>query len=227
MKRSVLTEQFANITKRYHEDEENDDPNRPKKRTRHQSQGLSDILDHMSGGNVKVKTRILASVIDAQGTEVAKGVAKYSKEIQLTNKLTKEKTAALISGSNMSDYQVKQLRTACYKELGANPFASAHKVTHARNKLLAVNREDWETNFYDLYRNKVGKNADKKKRTCVLNVKNLKKYIEKVAVTEKEILLCVGMGMEAMEDLWQNSHFSTMLTEKSSCIHSSFMKELM
>ena len=65
VKRSVLTEQFANITKRSHEDEENDDPNRPKKRTRHQSQGLSDILEHMSGGNVKVKTRILASVVDA------------------------------------------------------------------------------------------------------------------------------------------------------------------
>ena len=98
MKRSVLTERFANITKRIHENKENEDPNKPKKRTRHQSQGLSDILEHMSGGNVKVKTRILASVVDAQGAEVAKGVAKDSKEIQLTNKLTQEKTAALISG---------------------------------------------------------------------------------------------------------------------------------
>ena len=196
VKRSVLTEQFANITKRNHKDEENDDPNRPKKRTRHQSQGLSDILEHMSGGNVKVKTRILASVVDAQGAEVAKGVAKDSKEIQLTNKLTQEKTAALISGSNMSDYQVKQLRTACNKDLGANPFASAHKVSHARNELLAVNRKDWETNYHDLYRNKVGKNANKKKKTCELNVKNLKKYIEKMAVTEKDNLLNLKDGDE-------------------------------
>ena len=124
----------------------------------------------MSGGNVKVKTSILSNVIDTQGADVAEGVAKDSTELQRTNKLSKEQTAALISGSNMSDYQVRQLRTACNKELGNNPFASARKVAQARNEILPISREDWETTYVDLYRNKIGKNADKKKRTCVLNV---------------------------------------------------------
>ena len=86
----------------------------------------------MSGGNVKVKTSILSNVIDTQGADVTEGVAKDSTELQRTNKLSKEQTAALISGSNMSDYQVRQLRTACNKELGNNPFASARKVAQAR-----------------------------------------------------------------------------------------------
>ena len=53
------------------------------------------------------------------------------------------KTAALISASNLSDYQLKQLRTACNKELGNNPFASAHKVSQARNNLLSIDKDDW------------------------------------------------------------------------------------
>ena len=68
---------------------------------------------NMSGGNVVVKT-------DIQGVDIAEGVAKSSKQIKQTNKFTKEKTAALISASNISDYQLKQLRTACNKELGTN-----------------------------------------------------------------------------------------------------------
>ena len=56
------------------------------------------ILEYMSGGNVKVKTSILSNVIDTQGADVAEGVAKDSTEPQRTNKLSKEQTAALISG---------------------------------------------------------------------------------------------------------------------------------
>ena len=194
LKRSVLTEQYANVSKRKHENEENEDPNKPKKRTKHQSQGLNEILEHMSGGNVVVKTDILASVIDAQGADIAEGVAKSSKQIKQTNMFTKEKTAALISASNISDYQLKQLRTAFNKEMGTNPFASAHKVSQARNDLLSIDKEDWDTTFHDLYRNKMGKNADKKKRTCVLNVKNLKSYIQKVALAEKDNLVNLKTG---------------------------------
>ena len=117
LKKSVLTEQYANVSKRKHENKENEDPNKVVKRTRHQSQGLNEILEHMSGGNVVVKTKILAGVIDTQGADIAEGVAKCSKQIKQTNKFTKEKTAALISASNLSDYQLKQLRTACNKEL--------------------------------------------------------------------------------------------------------------
>ena len=93
IKRSILTEQFANVTIRNHEDIENDNPNHPKKRKRHQIQGFNDILEHMSVGNVEMKTNILSRVIDTQGTNVAAGVVKNSKEIQMSNKLSKEQTA--------------------------------------------------------------------------------------------------------------------------------------
>ena len=192
LKKSVLTEQFANITKRKNNDTENIDPK--KQRPNQQSKGLSDILDHMSAGNEIMKTKILAGVIDAQGQNIATNVAKESKELKLASKLTKESTAAIIAGANMSDYQVKQLRTACNKELGSNPFASARQVTQARNEALIVDRKDWEITYHDLYRNKVGKNADKKRRTCVLNVKHLKSYIEKVAVAEKNNLANLNDG---------------------------------
>ena len=56
-----MTEQFANIMKRKNNDTENLDLKR--QRTNHQSKGLSDILDHMSGGNENMKTNILAGVI--------------------------------------------------------------------------------------------------------------------------------------------------------------------
>ena len=131
-----------------------------------------------------MKTIILSRVIDTQGADVAAGVVKESREIRLSNKLSKEQTAALISGSNMSDYQVRQLRTAFNKGPGQNPFPSARKVTQARTEQLSISKEDFEITYQDLYRNKMGKNADKKKRTCELNVKNLKTYIEKVANIE-------------------------------------------
>ena len=187
LKKSVLTEQFANITKRKNNDTENIDPK--KQRPNQQSKGLSDILDHMSAGNEIMKTKILAGVIDAQGQNIATNVAKESKELKLASKLTKESTAAIIAGANMSDYQVKQLRTACNKELGSNPFASARQVTQARNEALIVDRKDWEITYHDLYRNKVCKNADKKR-----NVKHLKSYIEKVAVAEKNKLANLNDG---------------------------------
>ena len=71
IKRSILTEQFANVTIRNHEDVENDNPNHPKKRKRHQIQGFNDILEHMSGGNVEIKSSNLSSFIDTQGADVA------------------------------------------------------------------------------------------------------------------------------------------------------------
>ena len=66
-----------------------------------ETKGFNDILEHMSGGNVEMKTNILSRVIDTPGTNVAAGVVKNSKEIQMSNKLSKEQTAALISGSNL------------------------------------------------------------------------------------------------------------------------------
>ena len=61
----------------------------------------------MSDGNVEIKSKILANVIDTGGDDVATSVAKKSRAIKLTQKLYKEDTAGLISGAGLSDYQVK------------------------------------------------------------------------------------------------------------------------
>ena len=87
IKRSILNEQYANISKRKHDNDENEDPNKPKKRTKHQSQGINEILEHMSGGNMEVKSSILSEVIDAQGPDIAASVVKNSKELKQKNKL--------------------------------------------------------------------------------------------------------------------------------------------
>ena len=87
IKRSILNEQYANISKRKHDNDENEDPNKPKKRTKHQSQGINEILEHMSGGNMEVKSSILSEVIDAQGPDIAACVVKNSKELKQKNKL--------------------------------------------------------------------------------------------------------------------------------------------
>ena len=77
-----MNEQYANISKRKHDNDENEDPNKPKKRTKHQSQGINEILEHMSGGNMEIKTSILSEVKGTQGPDIAEGVAKNSKELK-------------------------------------------------------------------------------------------------------------------------------------------------
>ena len=81
----------------------------------------------MKGGNVEMKSNILSRVIDTQGADVAAGVVKESREMRLSNKLSKEQTAALISGSNMSDYQVKQLALRAIRN-----WAKIHLQVHAK-----------------------------------------------------------------------------------------------
>ena len=39
-----------------------------------------------------------------------------------------------ISGANLPDRAVVQMRTACNKTIGSNPFASRHKVEEEREK---------------------------------------------------------------------------------------------
>ena len=151
--KSVVVEQFANVTKRKtNVDKENIDVKNTTKRMRHQSQGLNEILDHMSDGNVEMKSKIIANVIDTGGESIASSVAKKSIAMKLTQKLSKEDAAGLISGAGLSDCQAKLFRTACNKTLGANPLASAHGVTQARHELLPISKEDWEITHHDLYK---------------------------------------------------------------------------
>ena len=68
---------------------------------------------------------------------------KKLKEIQNNSNFTAAETAALISGTGSSDYAFIQLRTACNKRFGQNPFASCHEVESVRKEELPVNRNDW------------------------------------------------------------------------------------
>ena len=54
--------------------------NNPTKRIRHQCQNLNDILNHMSDGNVEIKSKILANVKDAGGDDVGTSVAKNQEQ---------------------------------------------------------------------------------------------------------------------------------------------------
>ena len=121
----------------------------------------------MSSGNVVVETDILASVVDAKGADIAEGVIKNSKHIKQTYKSTTEKTVALISASNIFDFQLKQLRTACNKELGTNPFASAHKVTHQEMSYYQLIRMIGKQHFMTYIKTKLVKMQIKRnKHVC-------------------------------------------------------------
>ena len=62
-----------------------------------------------------------------------------------------------------------------------------------------ISKDDWEASYENLYKNKQGKYVNNKKKTCVLSVKNLQEYIEKIAnkesenlIQSEEVHLCLG-----------------------------------
>ena len=179
IKETVVTQQFANVTryKRKSGDTENNDPDQKVtgRAEREKTVKLINALDHMAD-DTESSSSIIAKLCDKKGPKFAASVAKKSKEIQNNSKFTPAETAAIIS-----DYAFIQLRTACNKRFGQNPFASRHKVESVRIEKLPVNRNDWETTYEDLYQNKQGKNVNKKKKTCVTKVENMKENIEKMA----------------------------------------------
>ena len=189
-KKGVVKEHFAKVTKRCSVRVENEDPNKKRSREkimREQSEKVENILHHFADDKSK-KAKILARIVDREGADFASEVFLKSKELKETKKFTAEQTASILSNSSMSDRDGVKLRTACNKELGYNPFASRHKVEEVRNKKLVIKREDWESSYEELYKNKQGKEARVKKNTCVFTVKNLHQYIEKLAREEAENL---------------------------------------
>ena len=185
----VVKEHFAKVTKRCSDRVENEDPNKKRSREkimREQSEKVENVLHHFADDKSK-KAKILARIVDREGADFASEVLK-SKELKETKKFTAEQTASILSNSSMSDRDGVKLRTACNKELGYNPFASKQKVEEVRNKKLVIKREDWESSYEELYKNKQGKEARVKKNTCVFTVKNLHQYIEKLAREEAENL---------------------------------------
>ena len=186
----VVKEHFAKVTKRCSDRVENEDPNKKRSREkimREQSEKVENVLHHFADDKSK-KAKILARIVDREGADFASEVFLKSKELKETKKFTAEQTASILSNSSMSDRDGVKLRTACNKELGYNPFASRQKVEEVRNKKLVIKREDWESSYEELYKNKQGKEARVKKNTCVFTVKNLHQYIEKLARKEAENL---------------------------------------
>ena len=54
--------------------------------------------------------------------------------------------------------------------------------------ILTINRDDWESEYHDLYFQKTGNNVNEKKKNCVFSVKGLRNYIQKNAEAKKENL---------------------------------------
>ena len=63
------------------------------------------------------------------------------------------------------------------KILGLNPYASRHQVEKVEKNILTINRDDWDSEYHDLYIHKTGNNVNEKKKTCVFSVKELRSYI--------------------------------------------------
>ena len=77
---------------------------------RKQAKLVDDILEHTSRHDKSTKARLLAKIIDRNGSVVGTEIKMKSKAIQQTLKLTPEQTASLMA-DNESDYRLKKFRT--------------------------------------------------------------------------------------------------------------------
>ena len=84
--------------------------------------------------------------------------------------------------------KLNSFRTVHNKILGSNPYASRHQVEKVEKNILTINRDDWDSEYHDLYIHKTGNNVNEKKKTCVFSVKELRSYIQKNAEAERENL---------------------------------------
>ena len=84
--------------------------------------------------------------------------------------------------------KLNSFRTVHNKILGLNPYASRHQVEKVEKNILTINRDDWDSEYHDLYIHKTGNNVNEKKKTCVFSVKELRSYIQKNAEAVRENL---------------------------------------
>ena len=84
--------------------------------------------------------------------------------------------------------KLNSFRTVHNQILGSNPYASRHQVEKVEKNILTINRDDWDSEYHDLYIHKTGNNVNEKKKTCVFSVKELGSYIQKNAEAERENL---------------------------------------
>ena len=74
---------------------------------RKQAKLVDNILEHTSRHDKSTKARLLAKIIDRNGSVFGKEIKMKSKAIQQTLKLTPEQTASLMA-DNGSDYRLKK-----------------------------------------------------------------------------------------------------------------------
>ena len=196
MKKTVILEQMAKVTKRENgkrknNNSETEDQNQYKmtgEGERKQANIIDNVLEHLAGKDFETKSKLVAKLIDKEGPDFAALLTKHSKEIQQRFKFSPEQTAAMISGTRTGDNVWAKFRTASNKTIGFNTLASHKKVKHLRKQVLAISREDWQNSNHMLYKNKQGNNTRVQTSTCVLQVKNLNEYIQKIANSEADNL---------------------------------------
>ena len=189
---SVVTKQFLDVTTRKRKSTDGNNIDSQQKKNintlKNQSKKVENVIKHVAGESIENQAGLVAKYVDKKGLEFAAAVNKQSKQLKENHKFTPAQTAAIISSTNMPDSTMDKMRTVHNKNLGSSPYASRHQVEKVRKEVLVVNREDWEANEHDLYIHKQGNNVNQKKKTCVLSVKNLKTYIQKMAEAEKDNL---------------------------------------
>ena len=192
IKTSVVTQQFVEVTTRKRKWNDNvgteQQTNTIEKREERQCKRVENVIKHLAGENLENQAGLVAKYLDQKGPEFTAEVNKQSKQLKENHKFTPEQTAAIAAATNMPDRTMVKLRTAHNKVFGSNPYASRHCVEKAQREILVVNSEDWEASEHDLYTHKQGNSVNQKKKTTVFSVKNLKKYIQKMAEAEKDNL---------------------------------------
>ena len=187
IKTTVVTQQFLDVTTRKRKSTDgNPDQKKSTNTVKNQSKNVENVIRHVAGEGLENQAGLVAKYLDKKGIEFAAAVTLQSKQLKENRKFTPEQTAAITS--NMTDSGMDKIRTVHNNIFGSNPYASRHQVEKVRKEILAVDREDWEANEHDLYIHKQGNSVNQKKKTCVLSVKNLKAYIQKIAESEKDNL---------------------------------------
>ena len=98
---------------------------------------ISNIIDHASNHDQKVRTKLLAKVID-QDPDSGESLKGQSKVVQGTSKLNPEQTTNLITWTRTSDYAWRQTRTAFNNALGFSPIASQKKVELSTKTMIST-----------------------------------------------------------------------------------------
>jgi hypothetical protein len=191
VKKSVVKEQLARITVRKRkssgDNTENIEPGPSGEGKRKKARTVNSVMNHLTENKSDEKAEMVAKLIDMNETEspdFANIVMKKSKVLQDNLSLNAEQTTSLIAGSRASDLVFTQMRTAFNSTIGYSPIASRKQVEKHREEIMVVKKEDWKIEMKNIYQNKQGKNKHIPKETPVWSVKDLLKYITKLAESE-------------------------------------------